>query len=260
MTGHEAAMARIRTIKPEFWTDETLARCCMPARLLFIATWNFADDFGDLDRSAYQLKAQVFPYDNVDCEPLIQELLQPGLLIEYQAFGKKYLHIKGFRKHQRNEKPAAPRFPVYDADTVANNGPTVTSDGSTDTSVGKTGTSNGSYLLIKEGMIKEGATDGRPPAVAGARMHGRGKPRGHLTLLPEDFALTDTMREQALRRCPDCDVDRWFELFRAHHMAHGKAMKSWCAAWVTWVGNGERYGYPRRAGSPAGAGLPLLNN
>lgn len=85
----------------------------MSARLLFVATWNFADDEGGLDRSAKQLKAQAFPYDQIDCEPLVQELLQAGLLIEYEVDGKKYLHIKGFGVHQKIEKKARARFPIY---------------------------------------------------------------------------------------------------------------------------------------------------
>ena len=86
----------------------------MSARLLFIACWNFSDDHGGLDRSAKQLKAQAFPYDSIDCEPLVQELLNVGLLIEYAVGGKTYLHISGFRKHQKVEKPAKPRIPLYD--------------------------------------------------------------------------------------------------------------------------------------------------
>jgi hypothetical protein len=107
-------MARIRTVKPEYWTDERVGECSVSARLLFIACWNFSDDHGGLDRSAKQLKAQAFPYDVIDCEPLIQELLNVGLLVEYAVEGKKYLHIKGFQKHQKVEKPAKPRIPLYD--------------------------------------------------------------------------------------------------------------------------------------------------
>lgn len=106
-------MARIRSIKPEFWTDERIGECTALARLLFIATWNFADDAGGLDRSAKQLKAQAFPYDDLDCEPLIQELLHAGLLIEYERGGKKYLHIKGFQTHQKVDHPGKPRVPSY---------------------------------------------------------------------------------------------------------------------------------------------------
>ncbi|MGA7807871.1 hypothetical protein [Bradyrhizobium sp.] len=107
-------MARIRSIKPEFWTDAKVGECSPSARLLFVACWTFSDDHGHLDRSAKQLKAQAFPYDQIDCEPLIQELLQHELLIEYQDGESKFLYINGFRKHQKIDKPAKPRLPLYD--------------------------------------------------------------------------------------------------------------------------------------------------
>jgi hypothetical protein len=99
-------MSRIRTIKPEFWTDEKIGSVSLAARLLLIGALNFADDHGGLDRSAKQLKAQVFPYDAIDCEPLVLELIGAGLLIEYQVANCKYLHIKGFQKHQRVDHPS----------------------------------------------------------------------------------------------------------------------------------------------------------
>jgi len=107
-------VSRIRTIKPDFWTDEKVGECSPSARLLFVAMWNFADDHGSLDRSAKQLKAQAFPYDNLDAEPLLQELLTAGLVIEYHVADKCYLHIKGFREHQRIDKPSNPKVPVYE--------------------------------------------------------------------------------------------------------------------------------------------------
>jgi hypothetical protein len=101
-------------IKPEFWTDDKVVECSTSARLLLIATWCFADDQGSLDRSAKQLKAQAFPHDIVDVEPLLHELLRVGILIEYESGGKRYLHIKNFLKHQRIDRPSAPRCPLYD--------------------------------------------------------------------------------------------------------------------------------------------------
>lgn len=107
-------MARIRTIKPEFWTDEKIGSVSIPARLLLVGALNFADDHGGLDRSAKQLKAQVFPYDAIDCEPLVLELIGAGLLIEYQVADGKYLHIKGFQKHQKVDHPSKfPKTPPY---------------------------------------------------------------------------------------------------------------------------------------------------
>jgi len=107
-------MARIRTIKPDFWTDEKLTECSLSARLLFIGTWNFADDEGNLDRSSKQIKARVFPIDNIDCEPLIQELLTQGLLTEYSVDGKIFLHIQGFKKHQLINRPSKPTCPPFE--------------------------------------------------------------------------------------------------------------------------------------------------
>jgi hypothetical protein len=107
-------MARIRTIKPDFWTDEKLTDCSMSARLLFIGTWNFADDYGNLDRSAKQIKARVFPLDPIDCEPLLQELITQGVLTEYSFEGKTYLHIMGFVKHQVINRPSQPLCPSYE--------------------------------------------------------------------------------------------------------------------------------------------------
>jgi hypothetical protein len=104
-------MARIRTIKPEFWTDDTVTECSLSTRLLFIGIWNFADDAGNLDRSAKQIKARVFPVDAIDCEPLIQELLNHGLLTEYSVSNKKYLHIPGFATHQVINRPSKPVVP-----------------------------------------------------------------------------------------------------------------------------------------------------
>jgi hypothetical protein len=107
-------MARIRTIKPEFWTDERLTECSMSARLLFIGMWNFADDNGNLEYSAKRLKMQIFPADSIDTQPLLNELLTHGMLIEYSVSGEKLLHIKGFRKHQVINRPSATKIPQPD--------------------------------------------------------------------------------------------------------------------------------------------------
>lgn len=118
-------MARIRTIKPDFWTDEKLTECSISARLLFIGTWNFADDNGNLDRSAKQIKARVFPLEQLDCEPLLQELIAQGLLIEYSYEERLYLHIQGFNKHQLINRPSKPTCPLFD-DSLRTHGVLIT--------------------------------------------------------------------------------------------------------------------------------------
>lgn len=105
-------MARIRTVKPEFWTDEKIVECSIPARLLFVGLFNFADDKGCLERSPKRIKMQVFPADTIDCEPLIMELITHGLLTEYSVNGSHYLQIPGFLKHQKINRPSNSNIPL----------------------------------------------------------------------------------------------------------------------------------------------------
>jgi len=103
-------MARIRTIKPEFWSDERIVELSPMARLLFIGMWNFADDYGGIERSPRQLKMKIFPGDDVDVELLIQELLRSGMVTEHEIKGARYLHIKNFNTHQKINKKSDRRI------------------------------------------------------------------------------------------------------------------------------------------------------
>ena len=57
-------MARIRTIKPEFWLSEQVARCSREARLTFVGMWNFADDRGVHPATPRLLKAALYGLDD----------------------------------------------------------------------------------------------------------------------------------------------------------------------------------------------------
>jgi len=61
-----------------------------------------------------------------------------------------------------------------------------------------------------------------------------------------DLGLSEAMRQKATERYPDCDPERMFEQFRAYHEKLDSRFASWPAAWVTWIGNAERFGYPKR--------------
>ena len=101
-------MARIRSIKPEFWTSEQVVSCTLTARLLFIGIWTFCDDNGIHPASVTRLKLQIFPADSIsttDLQGLINELVHAGLLTEYQAGNDRYWQVTGWSKHQRIDKP-----------------------------------------------------------------------------------------------------------------------------------------------------------
>ena len=113
-------MARIRTIKPEFWTSEQVVECSPTARLLFVGIWNFCDDGGIHPASERRVKMEVFPGDDFTVEQIrgfIDELIQQRLLIEYEADGSVFWLVNGFTKHQKIDKPTC-RFPEPDAETL----------------------------------------------------------------------------------------------------------------------------------------------
>lgn len=100
-------MARMRVVKPEYWTSEQVVECSRDARLLFIGLWNFSDDAGIHPYNPKRIKMEIFPADPVTDEEVlgwIQELIDRGLLLEYEAEGKKWLQVTGWH-HQRIDKP-----------------------------------------------------------------------------------------------------------------------------------------------------------
>ena len=114
-------MARIRTIKPDFWTSEQVVECSHSARLLFIGMLNFADDSGVLPASVQRIRMQVFPGDDVSLESIramITEMMNAGLLREYDVAGKVYWLITGFSDHQRIDQPTY-KHPLPDGNIPA---------------------------------------------------------------------------------------------------------------------------------------------
>lgn len=106
-------MARIRTIKPDFWSNAQVMECSLNARLLFIGMWNFADDKGRMALSPKSIRAQVFPSDNISPEKvlgMLSELSKNDLIFAYVIEGKPYIQITGWH-HQRIDKPQKPKCP-----------------------------------------------------------------------------------------------------------------------------------------------------
>jgi hypothetical protein len=119
-------MARIRTIKPEFWTSEQIVECSPTARLLFIGMWNFADDAGNLPASAKTLKMQVFPGDDMtvaSVTAMVDELKSAGLVVEYTAESRLYWHITGWH-HQKIDKPTV-KHPTIEEGAIVNHSTTI---------------------------------------------------------------------------------------------------------------------------------------
>ena len=97
-------MARARNIKPSFFTNDQLAQVPYEARLLFIALWCLADREGRLEDRPLRIKAEAFPYDAVDVDAMLSALAEQGLIVRYEAEGKKCIWIPKFAEHQNPHK------------------------------------------------------------------------------------------------------------------------------------------------------------
>lgn len=110
-------MARIRSIKPSYWEDEKIGRLSWGARLLFIATWNIADDAGRLRWTPHLIRSQVFPYDEPLTADRVQELmdeLELHDLVQPYSHGvhqEKLAFIKNFTVHQSISRSSGARLP-----------------------------------------------------------------------------------------------------------------------------------------------------
>lgn len=95
-------MARIRTIKPSFFTSEDICKVPPLARLLFQGLWIEADREGYLADSPFQLKTRILPADECDVDALLWELVRANLIRRYTAAnGRNFIQILTFVEHQR---------------------------------------------------------------------------------------------------------------------------------------------------------------
>jgi hypothetical protein len=102
-------VARIRTIKPEFWTDDKIINLPFVARLFFIGLWNFADDHGCIQDKPDQLKLLVLPADDsFDVYQTLDLLLAADLIERFidEETDSTFLVVKNWTVHQKVDHPA----------------------------------------------------------------------------------------------------------------------------------------------------------
>lgn len=109
-------MARIRTIKPEFFTSEDIVSLSPLARLLYIALWCEADREGRLAWKPRTFKIRYFPADACDIDALCTEITEAKLV---KLYGDGLAVIPKFSTHQHvNPREAASTLPDPDAKTT----------------------------------------------------------------------------------------------------------------------------------------------
>jgi hypothetical protein len=151
-------MARIRTIKPDFFRHELLqeleaahpAQCVM---LTFAGLWGHCDKAGRFEWRPRTLKLDILPFLPFDIARTLQILADAQLVIRYSVGGREYGHIPSFIKHQRiggKEAQDPSRYP-----------PPVDNSGEiTGKSQGSTGETTGKQSGSQEGK-EEGKEEGK---------------------------------------------------------------------------------------------------
>lgn len=113
-------MARIRAIKPEFWSSPSTASCEDPwARLLFLAMWNWADDAGRGTAIPKELAGFAFPNeDKIDSAEIRRMLggIRRAFGVEfYKVDGRPYYAIPSWNKHQKIDRRSEGKYPGPEA-------------------------------------------------------------------------------------------------------------------------------------------------
>ena len=94
-------MARIRTIKPQFFTSEDVTALEPLARLLFVGLFTECDREGRVEDRPRTLKMRLLPEDDVDVDALLWCLVDGGLIRRYEANGVQVIQVSGFQRHQK---------------------------------------------------------------------------------------------------------------------------------------------------------------
>ena len=105
-------MARIRTLKPDIWTDEKFALLSTGAKLLFIGAISTADDAGRIRAHPALLKATVLPLDRAtpqDITKWLRELEAASMIGLYQVRGEALAQLANWAKHQRIDNASRAR-------------------------------------------------------------------------------------------------------------------------------------------------------
>lgn len=101
-------MARIRTIKPEFWTHEELSELPEATHMLAAALLNHADDEGYFNANPGLVKAACSPLrePSVSIHDSIKSLAEIGFIaLATGSDGKRYGRVCKFDEHQRVNRP-----------------------------------------------------------------------------------------------------------------------------------------------------------
>lgn len=91
---------RARNIKPAFFKNYDLADCGPVCQILFAGLWCLADKEGRLENKPRLIKAELFPYYDVDINRELTVLERLKFIRTYSVDGIDVIEVPNFKKHQ----------------------------------------------------------------------------------------------------------------------------------------------------------------
>lgn len=197
-------MARIRSIRPEFWTRENHASLSPTARLVILGLISHADDAGRVEGSPVLLAQRLFPFQRQGQKALEKAIMElesttPPEIIRYRVDGQAYIQLPGFRdplswQFQMIQHPSASRLPER-----THEGYSAPHEGSQRKREWESGIGNGNGKRESGEGVGEGAAPLPPDAGVAAPRPDRAKLAGRLSALGSDEAV-ELLKTPAKRR------------------------------------------------------------
>ncbi len=246
---------RIRSIKPEFWTSESIARLPLSSRLTFIALWSYVDDNGVGRDNERLVVADCFPLDDDPRDTLarvsrdLQTLAEAGRIVRYTAGGRRFLAVVNWAEHQKIDKPNRPRYASpEEADeplTCENDPPDDPPDDPPESPRDTFATpSRHSREAPSTGAGEQGSRGaGEPPPTEVVDVHKPPRSKRGTTIpatFPTDADHAQRLREWARENAPLVDLGPETEHWRDWHLAKGDTAKDWTASWRTWMHRAQK--------------------
>jgi hypothetical protein len=242
-------MARMRSLKPEYWGDMKMARVSRDARLLYLALWNQSDEWARCHGDTRWIKGHCLPYDDdlnlKAIDRLLDELERIDRILRYEVDGERFIYLPKLAKHQRLEPAKTPSRlpPPPDSEKIPD-----LSENFPDESV---------EIVVQHvaGSREHGA--GSKEHVAGGESADKSAAPKRATRIPDDFLVTPDMLTWARENTPGLNIGLSTEKFIDYWRSKGtNATKTdWVATWRNWL----RSDHERNPGVQNGRASPRLS-
>ena len=232
-------MARIRTVKPSFWTSATVAALSREARLLLLGLISNADDDGRFPASVPAILGAVYPYDE-DVTPAkltrwLTELEKVRVVHLYRSGPVRYGVLPSWHEHQVINRHTRSTLPEPDIECVPR------PSRSDSMSRSRSGSLNDSVSdSQQEGKGREGKGINPPPTSSVTPPNDPPEPapakRGRR--IPTDFVPSEASRKAILDDHPNLDLRREHAKFVDYwtgKSGQNATKVDWDATWRNWM-------------------------